>query len=159
MSLYNLLFGENKDTNVLLGVIELTKQDFSRFRDIFLNKEGTKIIVLTRLGGGNRKEYKERIEILRRNKYYIRDYDDDYDNTYAYFEFKIQDKYLDMCKNIAPKEDRPSLKEMFEKEIEEMQVDGSDAQKRAEKIMDKIINSDDTGSRYTFCTDYNLYFC
>lgn len=51
MSLYNVLFGENEEATVLLGMIGATREDFGRYRDVYLNTEGNKIIVLTRVGG------------------------------------------------------------------------------------------------------------
>lgn len=38
MSLYNMLFNENQETNVLLGMLGLNKEFFARFRDIDLVK-------------------------------------------------------------------------------------------------------------------------
>ena len=52
MSLYNMLFGSNPLSTVLLGTLGLTKQDVGRFRDCFIS-DG-KIAVYTRNGGGNR---------------------------------------------------------------------------------------------------------
>lgn len=84
-----------------------------RFRDIFLtrNNEGEDIVILyTRNGAGNREcwdlegcpdygegdpsIHSERCLVfinwkLTQHPLYIRDYDDDFDGTYAYFEFRI----------------------------------------------------------------------
>lgn len=92
MSLYNKLFDENKDAMALLGMIELTRNDFQRYRDVWLNKEGTIITVFTRLGGNNRKEYKQVFENIRKNPYYVQDFDDNFDETYAYIRFKVPEK-------------------------------------------------------------------
>ena len=140
MSLYNTLFEENKDTPIFLGMIEMEKKDFARFRDIWLNTEGDKILVLTRLGGGNRQNYQKEINQIRKNKYYITDYDDCFDETYAYFEFNIPENYVETCKRIAPKEKRLSLKEMFEEEIKQAQIPGTDAFERMNEIGKKISN-------------------
>lgn len=51
MSLYNMLFGENPDAMALLGMLELTRKVFGRYRDVYLNKDGTKITVISRIGG------------------------------------------------------------------------------------------------------------
>ena len=48
MSLYNRLFGENPDAMALLGMIGTTRNDFKRYRDVNLNKDGNIIIVTTR---------------------------------------------------------------------------------------------------------------
>ena len=139
MSLYNYLFGVNENADVLLGVIGFTMEDFGRFRDIFLNPEGTAITVLTRLGGDNRKEYKTYISNARNNDLYIKDYDDDYDSTYAYFEFGIPEKYQKMCKNIAPKEKRKSLHDMFENELKESKKPGTPAYDRMQNISNELL--------------------
>ena len=57
MSLYNRLFNENKDATALLGMINCTRNDFMRYRDVYLNKTGTIITVVARIGRYNRKEY------------------------------------------------------------------------------------------------------
>ena len=139
MSLYNTLFGENEDATALLGMLSLRRQDFERYRDVYLNKKGTKIIVLTRIGGGNRSDYKNVFKNIKKHPDYIKNYDDKFDKTYAYFEFNVPEKYKHTCKTIAPKEDRLSVGDMFKKEAEESQIPGTDAYKRADKIAEKII--------------------
>lgn len=141
MSLYNQLFGENEDAMALLGMLSLTRNDFQRYRDVYLNKEGNKIIVLTRLGGNNAKYYRQVYMNMRRHKYYIKDYDDEFDNTYAYFEFKVPKEYENTCKSIAPSEDRLTVSAMFEKEIKEAENPNSEAAKKIEKIADEIIKN------------------
>lgn len=141
MSLYNKLFGENEDATALLGMLSLTRQDFERYRDVYLNKKGTKIIVLTRIGGDNRKDYKDVFKNIKKHPEYIKSYDDKFDKTYAYFEFNVPEKYKHTCKSIAPKEDRLSVGDMFKKESEEAQIPGTEAYKRAEKIMEEIVEN------------------
>lgn len=148
MSLYNKLFDENKDAMALLGMIELTRNDFQRYRDIWLNKEGTIITVFTRLGGNNRKEYKQVFKNIRKNPYYVKDFDDNFDETYAYFQFKVPEKYLYTCKKIAPKEEMPSFEQRFEKQLKEMNIPGTDAYKRAEEVANIIINNIENGNSF-----------
>lgn len=91
-----------------------------RFRDIYVEvgDKGPIIVLYTRQGGGNREcwcgeNYKpeeltdERVpgekhhpgcynlanSLLAKHPLYIRDYDDDFDSTYAYFEFSIPPKF------------------------------------------------------------------
>jgi hypothetical protein len=52
MSMYNMIFGQNRLSDVILATVDLTKEDVGRFRDCFVT-EG-KIAVYTRNGGGNR---------------------------------------------------------------------------------------------------------
>lgn len=104
MSLYNMIFGENDKSTILLSAIGLKKEDFYRYRDAYLT-ENNNIAVYTRGGGGNREcncETEDQNhtnscvismqDALRINKYYISDEDDGYDHTYATFYFKIPDK-------------------------------------------------------------------
>lgn len=141
MSLYNKLFGENEDAVPLLGMINCTRNDFRRFRDVYLNKEGTVITVVARIGGGNRSEYRQVFNDMMRHELYIQSYDDDYDKTYAYFEFKVPEKYAATCKLMAPKVDRLSVGDMFKKEYEEMNIPGSEAFKRAERLAKEIFEN------------------
>ena len=140
MSLYNRLFGENEEATALLGMISCTRNTFMRYRDVYLNPEGNIITVTTRIGGPNRKDYAQVFKDIIRNENYIRNYDDNFDNTYCYFEFKVPDKYSQACKSMAPKENRLSVGEMFKKEVEEADIPGSPASKRMEALANEIFN-------------------
>ena len=139
VSLYNYLFGVNENADVLLGVIGFTMEDFERFRDIYLNPEGDIITVLTRLGGLNRKKHNEEINKIKKSELYMKDYDDEYDNTYAYFEFGIPEKYQKMCKNIAPKEKRKTIHELFEDEMKQSKIPGTPAYDRMQNISNELL--------------------
>jgi len=123
MSLYNLLFGENKIARILKIMLELDEfgeWSSGRYRDLFLKDENT-IILYTRNGAGNREcvEMKNDMEIencsgclfwdaytcparacviLPKHPYYVRDWDDDFDPTYAYFLFRVPEKYKEIAK-------------------------------------------------------------
>ena len=146
MSLYNQLFGENENATALLGMIEVTRNDFQRYRDVWLNKDATIITVLARIGGENRKEYKQVFKNIRKNKFYVKDFDDYFDETYAYIKFKVPEKYKYTCEKIAPEEEHLDIKEMFEKEIEESKNPNSPAAKRMEQIANAIIEGIDKGN-------------
>ena len=148
MSLYNKLFGENEDAVALLGMLSLTREAFGRYRDVYLNKEGTKIIVVTRVGGSNIKDYQEVYSNMRNHPNWITDYDDGFDSTYAYFEFTVPAKYEHTCKVMAPKEDRLSVGDMFKKEVEEAEIEGSAASKRMEEIAEYIMSQIDNGNPF-----------
>lgn len=148
MSLYNILFSENEEATALLGMIGVTREDFQRYRDVNLNPEGNVITVLTRIGGGNRRDYKDVFKIMKKNPNYIKNYDDGFDKTYAYFEFKVPEKYKQACKMMAPKERQLTLKEMFDKEIEESKIPGSEASKRMDKIVESILGSIENGNHF-----------
>lgn len=94
MSLYNLLFGQNPNTNIVLALIGLKECDIERFRDCGFDDD--KIFVYTRTGGGNREDYPN--EALTTNPNYLSDQDDDFDNTYATFNFKFPDEIAEDIK-------------------------------------------------------------
>jgi hypothetical protein len=98
MSLYNMLFGNNPIAPLILGTLSLSKDDFGRFRDIYL-AEG-KIAVYTRCGGGNREAYQEVFDAMEQHPCFEYDEDDSFDNTYATFYFKYPDEFADGLKAI-----------------------------------------------------------
>jgi len=102
--LYNMLFGVDLAAFFIAPLIVNghPQEKIARFRDCFLQEE--KVIIFTRLGGGNREYYQKEIEQLRNNPYYITDYDDDFDCTYAYFEFVIPDKWREDIEKIRNKD-------------------------------------------------------
>ena len=146
MSLYNRLFSENKDATALLGMINCTRDDFMRYRDVYLDKTGTIITVVARIGGRNRKEYGCILNNIRKNVYYKKDFDDNLDDTYTYIQFSAPEEYIKTCKMIAPKEERLSVGELFKKEIEESEIPGTEASKKMEKIVDEIMKNIEEGN-------------
>ena len=95
MALYNSLFGVHPAAKYLLKILDLDIEKLGRFRDIYIEEKADdhRIILFTRLGGGNRSDYTHVYELLRKHPDYIRDYDDDFDMTYSYIEFKIPENY------------------------------------------------------------------
>lgn len=101
MSLYNQLFGVNKAFPILLKMCGVEYSEIPRFRDCFV-KDGN-VVIYTRTGGGNRECYADDgdcsqcyhtlNDALAAKPNYLCDYDDDYDRTYAYFEFRPLDEY------------------------------------------------------------------
>ena len=139
MSLYNQLFDTNEDTPILLGMLNVNKEYFDRFRDVFLCNNGKNIRIYTRTGGNNRIEHKENWKKIRKNSLYIKDYDDKLDNTYAYIEFNIPEKYRATAQKMFKKEPI-SVGDKFEKECMEMNIPGTEAYKRTDKIVNIILN-------------------
>ena len=139
MSLYNRLFGETEESEVMLGFIGVNKGMFMRYRDAYLNPEGTIVTVVTRTGGNNRKDYRQSFTDARKNENYIRDFDDDFDSTYCYFEF---------AKKMAPENERLSVGAMFKQEVEEAQIPGSPAFKRQQEIAEAIFNAMESGDHF-----------
>ena len=88
MSLYNAIMGFNPACVVLLPMLGRTQDEYPRFRDCFLSDDGKRIVVYTRVGGGNRHcGYGE--EELYKDENFVCTYDDDYDRTYGYYEFNV----------------------------------------------------------------------
>lgn len=149
MSFYNKLFNENEDFAPLLGMLKVNKEFFSRFRDIELTTNGTIIRVFTRLGGGNREYFQETWKKIQNHELYLKDYDDDFDDTYAYIEFKVPKEFEDTTKKMF-KGEPVSFKDKFEKELEDMNKPGTEAYKRAEEIANMLIkqleSNDNNGS-------------
>ena len=92
MSLYNMLFGFNPVCVLLLPMLGRKQEEWPRFRDCFLSDDGQRIVIYTRVGGGNRGEgYGE--EELYKDPNFVTTYDDDYDSTYGYYEFNPPEKW------------------------------------------------------------------
>lgn len=140
MSLYNTLFGENSESHVLLGMLGVNKEYFDRYRDVELIEEGSKIRVFTRLGGGNREGYEETWDKIQSHELYITDYDDDFDCTYAYIEYNIPEKFKETAKKMF-KGEPVSFSDKFNKELEDMNKEGTEANKKAKQIAQKIENA------------------
>jgi hypothetical protein len=91
MSMYNMLFGMNPNSDIILAILGLKKNDVERFRNCGFMEDG--IFIYTRTGGGNRDDYPN--DKLTSNSCYLRDNDDDYDCTYATYYFKFPDEIRD----------------------------------------------------------------
>ena len=150
MSLYNKLFGENKLADTLLDMINCTRDDFKRYRDIYLNKAGTIITVVTRAGGNNREIYKEVFNNIRKNNLYRRDFDDEVDNTYAYIQFKVPEKYIGTCRFIAPKKEPLSVSQKFLNALEEAKNPDTEISKTIEELANEIIKKIENGDKFIY---------
>ena len=125
MSLYNMLHGMNPLSPILLQWFDIDQPDGNydsgRFRDIYLNEDGTKIVLYTRNGGGNREEYQPLIDHLATHLNYVEDYDDDFDSTYAYIVFTVPKEFAEAAKAIATGEKPKTIHEKFEATMKEME--------------------------------------
>jgi hypothetical protein len=147
MSLYNLLHGENPHADLLKGILNLDGEDgkwnTGRYRDIYLNEDGTKIVLYTRNGGGNRECWQEwndgepcdctgctMTSHIPKHPNYVCDYDDDFDCTYAYVEYSIPDDFKVHLKGLSTGKSPKSVHERFTETIEEMKkMDPEDLKK------------------------------
>ena len=87
MSLYNMLFGMNSDADKILGFLGKTREDFGRFRNVYV--EDGYIVVHTRCGGGNRDDYEYVFDEMSEHPWYSHNADEDFDCTYADIYFKV----------------------------------------------------------------------
>lgn len=91
MSLYNMLMGFNPACVLIMPMLGRKQEEYPRFRDCFVTEENN-IAIYTRVGGGNRNcGYGE--EELYEDENFLTTYDDDYDCTYATYEFKVPEKW------------------------------------------------------------------
>ena len=102
MSLYNMLFGINPQTPLLLACLGFKKHDVPRLRDVFV--DGDRIAVYTRMGGVNRGHWDSYDDepgrdclcpgcradhVLARHDLFEYGEDGDYDSTYRTFYFRF----------------------------------------------------------------------
>lgn len=91
MSFYNMLFGMNGQSDLLLAVIGLRRVDVERFRDVRSDDNGALIEVYTRTGGGNREGYPNLV--MRNRPEWAGSEDDDFDGTYCTDTFAVPEQW------------------------------------------------------------------
>lgn len=105
MSLYNMVNGFNPACILLMPMLGRKQDEYPRFRDCFLSDDNKHIVIYTRVGGGNRNcGYNE--EALYKDPNFVRTWDDDFDSTYGYYEFRV------------PKEWEPDFEKIVSGDIE-----------------------------------------
>lgn len=96
MSLYNLLFGKNSQTALILAIVGFKENDIERFRDVTLDPSGKHVGIYARTGGGNREDYPQ--AALKASPLYLFDEDDGFDSTYATFYLRVPSEFQeDAC--------------------------------------------------------------
>ena len=94
MSLYNLINGFNPACIFFLPMLGRKQGKYPRFRDCYLSDDEKRIIIYTRVGGGNRNcGYGE--DELYADPNFVKTYDDEYDSTYGYYEFNVPSQWKD----------------------------------------------------------------
>ena len=129
--LYTMVLGRHPLAAHLLSILGFTSEEgvlrIPRLRDVYLFPD--EIRILTRTGGGNRDEYNDRNEWLRDLKGFIRDFDDAYDSTYAWWAYKWPKDFkkaltamLESLQETRPEliPESDSLKERWEDAIEKI---------------------------------------
>lgn len=92
MSMYNMVMGHNPACVILMPMLGRKESEYPRFRDCFLSEDGERIAIYTRVGGNNRNSgFGE--EKLYSDPNFANTYDDDFDNTYATYEFNVPEKW------------------------------------------------------------------
>ena len=113
MSLYNMLNGVNQATFFILPMLGKHPDEYPRFRDCFVSDN--EIHIYTRVGGGNRNcGFGE--EKLQKHPQFLRDFDDDFDSTYATYVFSVPEKWkpdFEILTKGNPKE----ISEEYKKEL------------------------------------------
>jgi len=132
MSLYNAMFGFNPACVLIMPMLGRKDTEYPRFRNCFVDADKKHILIYTRAGGGNRGcGFGE--EQLYEDENFVTTYDDDFDNTYATYEFKVpskwekdfdliiagklsevSDEYVDFVKSFYPKL-TDKIDELFER--------------------------------------------
>jgi len=93
MSLYNMLFSTNPDADSLLSLLGKSREDFGRFRDVYV-QDGF-VVVHTRNGGGNRDDYEHVFDEMSEHPWYSHNQDCDFDCTYADIFFRIPEESIE----------------------------------------------------------------
>lgn len=91
--MFNMLFGKNPLSDMILATLGLTPGDFGRFRDCYI--KDNQICVYTRCGGGNREDYQSVFDEMEKHPCYYDDQDDDFDSTYATFYFSFPAEFAE----------------------------------------------------------------
>ena len=152
MSLYNALFGVNKIAPLLLKMLDIdqpnNKYPSGRFRDIYFSEDGKRIVLYTRNGGGNREQYQETIDKLATHPNYIKDYDDDFDCTFAYIEFSIPKEFESECADLAKSEPPRNPSKAWDQLLKDMESGKTtEATQRAEQVGRKIFGAIEKGEQ------------
>lgn len=157
MNMYNMVNGVQPATFFILPMLGKHPDKYPRFRDCFAGEQNTDgdvdqfgipvqkhgdemlISVYTRVGGNNREDYEKEIEEMQAMPEYVKDFDDDFDSTFATFVFKVPEKFKEdftkikngKIKKTSKEYQRtlydvyPKLKEKFKEEFEELFSDDS----------------------------------
>jgi hypothetical protein len=144
MSLYNTLHGIESMAPVLLEL--LGNPVVPRFRDCYVGVvDGERIVIYTRTGGGNREGYEAENQALRTVPGFIRDYDDDFDSTFAYWVYEIPAEHRETLEQVS----LPATpREKFDSLLEALRT-GKDTPetKRANVVGKQIVDAINNGTK------------
>jgi len=126
MGLYNSLFGVNPAAGIVVKILKAEGlEGIPRFRDAYVNEDENskelQFVVFTRTGGGNREEYEAENDAMTQHPLAISNEDDDFDCTYAYFRFKVPEKYIPLAAMIYEKSGKQAtLSDRFGEKLEDI---------------------------------------
>lgn len=90
--IYNTINGYNPACIVFMPMLGRKQVEWPRFRDCFLTDDEKRIAIYTRVGGPNRGcGFGE--EKLYDDPLFVKTYDDEFDHTYATYEFNVPEKW------------------------------------------------------------------
>lgn len=144
MSLYNMLFGVNPFSTTLLEILGISEADVPRYRDCYLNDDGSEIIVHTRTGGGNREAYEFENDCMKKVAGYLYDEDDDFDCTYADFHYRVPEPFrgqVALLKNLGAVSNPAERWQQLLNNLHSRNDENPDVQRAiavGERILDKI---------------------
>lgn len=160
--MYEALCDKTDYGPALLLMLGLGEKDFGRFRDAYLSPDGEQIIVYTRNGGGNREYYQDVFDTLSKHPNYLRDEDDDFDETYASIYFSVPDEFKKACKEMAPRVDTRTGAEKFEELFLALESDFEGTIAKKEKLrnftesFEQLVTSNAGSGVYTIQKDGTL---
>lgn len=157
MSMYNLIHQVHPLAGALMTVLGLEPPECGRFRDCYLVRGGdaaSEIHVFTRNGGGNRLDHEEATARLRARPTFLRDFDDEYDNTYASYVFGVPEEWagqVDMLVMARPDAyANPSFRERSEEALGRLRDDPDSPEARRvlaaiKPVFDQVNEALETG--------------
>jgi len=101
MSLYNAVAGVDIFAPLCLRLLGLSASDVPRVRDAWFSSDGETITILTRTGGGNRPDYEAENEAMRNVDGFIKDFDDDFDQTFCRFTYETPERFQKDIRDIT----------------------------------------------------------
>lgn len=114
MNMYAMAIGQNRLSTLAMHMLRIAHWEptsteppvesgdpieYGRYRDAQFepdpdDPDAALIVVTTRCGGGNRTQYQSTLDALADHPWHVRDYDDDYDPTYAMVVYKVPAVFL-----------------------------------------------------------------
>lgn len=140
--LYNMLFGRNPVSSYLLAFLGITQETaeqypLGRIRDVYTNDAADRIFIFTR--NSDYEEYSHVDEALAKHPNFVRKFLDDFDRTYATYEFTVPPEYQEAINTIAENSDNTPPMEKFQKLMADFDAGKENAMtQHAKKVGEQI---------------------